>query len=80
MNMTPAVILNIQRQPGANVIRVVDSIKQLLPQIRATLPNAINISVLADRTLTIRASVDDAQFELMLSIFLVVMVIFLFLL
>ncbi len=79
MNTTPAIILNIQRQPGANVIAVVDRIKQLLPQLRATLPAAVDISILADRTLTIRASVKDAQFELMLSIALVVMVIFLFL-
>ncbi len=79
MNTTPAVILNIQRQPGANVIAVVDRIKQLLPQLRETLPAAVDISVLTDRTLTIRASVKDAEFELMLSIALVVMVIFLFL-
>lgn len=78
-NTTPAVILNIQRQPGANVIQVVDRIKQLLPQLRATIPANVQISVLTDRTLTIRASVEDAQFELMLSIALVIMVIFLFL-
>lgn len=76
---TPAVILNIQRQPGANVIAVVDRIKQLLPTLRATISNAIQISILTDRTLTIRASVADAQFELLLSIALVIMVIFLFL-
>lgn len=79
MNTTPAVILNIQRQPGANVIEVVERIKTLLPQLKATLPAAIDITVLADRTLTIRASVKDAQLELMLSIALVVLVIFLFL-
>ena len=79
MNTTPAVILNIQRQPGANVIAVADRVKQLLPRLRATLPAAIKVSVLTDRTLTIRASVHDAQFELLLSIALVVMVIFLFL-
>jgi multidrug efflux pump len=79
MNNTPAVILNIQRQPGANVIQVVDRIKTLLPQLRTALPAAVDVAILADRTLTIRASVADAQFELFLSIALVVMVIFLFL-
>jgi len=79
MNTTPAVILNVQRQPGANVIEVVDRVKQLLPQLRKTLPAAVDVSVLTDRTLTIRASIKDAQFELLLSIALVVMVIFLFL-
>jgi multidrug efflux pump len=79
MNRTPAVLLNIQRQPGANVIAVVDRIRQLLPQLQATLPPAIQLSILADRTQTIRASVQDAQFELLLSIALVIMVIFLFL-
>lgn len=78
-NTTPAVILNIQRQPGANVIQVVDGIKKLLPQLRATIPADVDISVLTDRTLTIRASVVDAQFELLLSIALVIMVIFIFL-
>ncbi|GJE29698.1 MdtB/MuxB family multidrug efflux RND transporter permease subunit [Methylobacterium organophilum] len=76
---TPAVILNIQRQPGANVIETVDKIKALLPQLQATMPAAIGIAVLTDRTTTIRASVKDVQFELMLAIALVVMVIFLFL-
>ncbi len=75
----PAVILNIQRQPGANVIQVVDRIKALLPSLEATLPAAVQISVLTDRTLTIRASIKDIQFELMLAIALVVMVMFLFL-
>jgi multidrug efflux pump len=79
MNSTPAVIVNIQRQPGANIISVVDSIKKLLPQLTATLPAAVQVSVLTDRTTTIRASVSDVQFELMLTVALVVMVIFLFL-
>jgi multidrug efflux pump len=79
MNDTPAVILNIQRQPGANIIAVVDRVTQLLPQLKASLPQAINVQVLTDRTTTIRASVADVQFELMLTIGLVVMVIFLFL-
>ena len=79
MNRVPAVILNIQRQPGANVIEVVNRIKRLLPQLQASLPPAVQVSVLTDRTVTIRASVDDVQFELLLAIALVVMVIFLFL-
>src|SRR5882724_8378562 len=79
MNDVPAVILNIQRQPGANVIAVVDRIKQLLPQLQASLPSAVQVAVLTDRTVTIRGSVEDVQFELMLSVALVVMVIFLFL-
>jgi len=78
-NRTPAIILNIQRQPGANVIQVVDRIKQILPQLTAALPGAIDVLVLTDRTTTIRASVADVRFELMLSIALVVLVIFLFL-
>jgi multidrug efflux pump len=73
------VILNIQRQPGANVIAVVDRIKQLLPQLQASLPSAVQMTVLTDRTATIRGSVADVQFELMLSVALVVLVIFLFL-
>ncbi len=77
MNTTPAVIINIQRQPGANIIAVVDRIKKLLPQLQASLPGAVKVSVLTDRTETIRASVQDVQFELMLTIALVVMVIFL---
>ena len=76
---TPAVILNIQRQPGANVIDTVDRIKRLLPQLQATMPASVAIATLTDRTVTIRASVHDVQFELMLAIALVVMVIFLFL-
>ena len=79
MNSTPAVILNIQRQPGANIISVVDRIQKLLPQLKASLPSSIQVSILTDRTTTIRASVEDVQFELMLTVALVVMVIFLFL-
>ncbi len=79
MNRTPAVILNIQRQPGANIIGVVDRITKLLPQLRIAMPAAINVTVLTDRTITIRSSVKDVQFELLLTIALVVMVIFLFL-
>ncbi len=79
MNSTPAVIVNIQRQPGANIISVVDRVKTLLPQLRASMPAAVNLQVLTDRTTTIRASVEDVQFELILTIALVVMVIFLFL-
>jgi multidrug efflux pump len=79
MNALPAVILNIQRQPGANIISVVDRIQGLLPQLKASLPASIEVSVLTDRTTTIRASVEDVQFELMLTVALVVMVIFLFL-
>jgi len=79
MNNVPAVIVNIQRQPGANVIEVVDRIKKLLPQLQGALPEAVQLSVLTDRTTTIRASVRDVQFTLLLSVALVVMVIFLFL-
>jgi multidrug efflux pump len=79
MNTTPAVIMNIQRQPGSNVLEVADRIKNLLPQLRTTLPSAIDVVVLTDRTITIRASVKAVQIELLLSVALVVMVIFLFL-
>src|ERR1700742_988568 len=79
MNETPAIIMNIQRQPGANVIAVVQSIKELLPQLQASLPSAIDLNVLTDRTITIRASVADVEFELTLAIVLVVLVIFVFL-
>jgi multidrug efflux pump len=79
MNTKPAVILNIQRQPGTNIIGVADSIKALLPRLQASLPSAIQVTILTDRTVTIRASVKDVQFELMLTIALVVMVMFLFL-
>ncbi len=78
-NTTPAVIMNIQRQPGANIIQVVDRIHALLPQLEAALPAAVKVDVLADRTETIRASVSDVKFELLLTIALVVMVIYLFL-
>jgi multidrug efflux pump len=79
MNDVPAVIVNIQRQPGSNVIQVVDRIKRLLPQLQSALPPAVHVSVLTDRTITIRGSVDDVRFELMLAVALVVLVIFLFL-
>jgi multidrug efflux pump len=79
MNRTPAVILNIQRQPGANIIDVVDRVKKLLPQLQQSLPASINIAILTDRTATIRASVRDVEFELGLTVALVVMVMFLFL-
>src|SRR5881409_2001478 len=79
MNNVPAVIVNIQRQPGANIIQVVDRIEKLLPQLTTALPSAVQVTVLTDRTTTIRASVSDVQFELMLTVALVVMVLFLFL-
>ncbi|VIO75070.1 MdtB/MuxB family multidrug efflux RND transporter permease subunit [Bradyrhizobium ivorense] len=79
MNETPAIILNIQRQPGANVISVVEGIKALLPQLQATLPAAIDLNILTDRTVTIRASVRDVEYELSLAVILVVLVIFVFL-
>lgn len=78
-NALPGVILNIQRQPGANVIETVDRIKALLPQLQGTLPAAVDVQVLTDRTVTIRASVKDTQIELLLAIGLVVAVIFVFL-
>ncbi len=78
-NEQAAVILNIQRQPGANIISVADRVKKLLPQLQAALPSSVRVTALADRTTTIRASVADVQFELMLTVALVVMVIFLFL-
>ncbi len=77
--LSPGVVLNIQRQPGANVIEVVDRIKKLLPALQASLPNAVKVELLTDRTVTIRASVEDVQFELLLAVALVVMVIFVFL-
>jgi multidrug efflux pump len=79
MNTVPAVILNIQRQPGANIIAVADRVKAILPQLQSLLPSSVKVVVLTDRTTTIRASVKDVEFELMLTIALVVMVIFLFL-
>ena len=79
MGRQPAVIVNIQRQPGANIIAVVDRIKKLLPALQSALPASIQVKVLTDRTVTIRASVLDVEYELMLTIALVVMVIFVFL-
>jgi multidrug efflux pump len=79
MNSTPALILNVQRQPGANVISVVDAIKSLLPELKESLPAGVEVNVLTDRTNTIRSSVGDVEFELVLAIALVVLVIFLFL-
>src|SRR5882757_5052971 len=73
MNQVPAVIVNIQRQPGANIIEVVDRVKELLPQLKTSFPSSVTISILTDRTVTIRASVEDVQFELMLTIALVVL-------
>lgn len=78
-NTTPAILINIKRQPGANVIAVADAVKQIMPQIQQSLPGSVRMEVLSDRTNTIRASVDDVQFELMLAVVLVVLVIFLFL-
>ncbi len=75
----PAVIVNIQRQPGANIISVVDRVQRILPLLRGSLPASVDVKILTDRTTTIRASVEDVQFELMLTVALVVMVIFLFL-
>jgi len=79
MNLTPAVILNVQRQPGANTISVVKSIKKLMPQLQANLPTGIHVTVLTDLTVAIEASVADVEFELLLTVALVVLVIFLFL-
>ena len=79
MNTVPAVILNIQRQPAANVIQVVDRIKVLLPKLQAALPSAVDVAVLTDRTVTIRASVRDVELELTFAVILVVLVIFIFL-
>ena len=79
MNKIPAVILNIQRQPGANTIAVVNQIQSLLPTLTATLPASVHVTTLTDLTTTIRASVKDVEFSLVLTIGLVVLVIFLFL-
>ena len=79
VNTTPAVILNIQRQPGTNIIGVVDRITKVLPVLRASLPSSVDVRVIEDRTITIRASVRDVEYELMMTVALVVMVIFLFL-
>jgi multidrug efflux pump len=78
-NREPAILLNVQRQPGANVIQVADEIKALLPTLKNSLPNSVNVQVLSDRTETIRASVEDVQFELLLAVALVIAVIFVFL-
>ena len=78
-NEKPAIIVNVQRQPGANVIEAVDAVKKLLPQLQASLPGSVQVQLLTDRTTTIRASVEDVRFELVLAIVLVVMVIFVFL-
>ncbi|MFM0593598.1 MULTISPECIES: efflux RND transporter permease subunit [Paraburkholderia] len=78
-NSTPSIVLNIQRQPGANVIDVVDRVQKLLPQLRASLPATLKVDVLTDRTQTIRASVTDVEYELAVAVALVVMVIFIFL-
>jgi multidrug efflux pump len=79
MGVEPAVIVNIQRQPGANLIQVVDRVKTLLPALQATLPGSVKVAILSDRTTTIRASVHDVQIELTMAVILVVLVIFLFL-
>jgi multidrug efflux pump len=78
-NTTPAIILNVQRQPGANIIQVVDRVQSLLPQILSSLPLAVDVNIISDRTVTIRASVADVEFELALAVVLVVVVIFVFL-
>lgn len=78
MDETPAVLVNIQRQPGANVIEVADRIKKVLPQLQSALPSSVQVTMLTDRTTSIRASVRDVQFELMLAVALVIMIIFLF--
>ncbi len=79
VDKNPAIILNIQRQPGTNIIGVVNTVQKLLPQIQASLPESVHLQVITDRTITIRASVEDVEFELALTIALVVMVIFVFL-
>jgi multidrug efflux pump len=79
MNTAPAILLNVQRQPGANVIAVVNQIRKVLPEIRSSMPANVDVTVLSDRTNTIRASVQDVEFELSLAVALVVLVIFLFL-
>lgn len=77
-NQAPAIVMNVQRQPGANIIATADSIRQMLPQLTESLPKSVKVTVLSDRTTNIRASVRDTQFELMLAIALVVMIIYLF--
>jgi multidrug efflux pump len=79
VDLTPAVLLNIQRQPGTNIIGVVDSIHRILPQLEASIPSGVRVVEVADRTITIRASVHDVEFELVLTVILVVLVIFVFL-
>src|ERR1019366_5334010 len=79
MNSTPALIMNVQRQPGANVVDVVDRIHALLPSLQAAIPAGVDVAVLTDRTTTIRASVADVEFELVLAVILVVLVIYVFL-
>jgi len=79
VNTTPAVILNIQRQPGANVIDVVESVRAILPSLQASLPSSLDVGILTDRTNTIRASIRDVEFELTLAVILVILVIFVFL-
>ncbi len=74
-----AIIVNVQRQPGANLLQVTDHVKQLLPQLRASMPQGIDVTILSDRTETVRASVEDVQFTLVLTVFLVVLVIYVFL-
>lgn len=78
-NKEQAIVMNVQRQPGANIISTADSIRQMLPQLTESLPKSVKVTVLSDRTTNIRASVDDTQFELMMAIALVVMIIYLFL-
>jgi len=78
-NETPAIILNVQRQPGANVIATVNAIKAQLPELQKALPNSVSVSVLADRTTGIRASVEHVEIELVLAVVMVVLVIFAFL-
>ena len=79
MNNTPALILNVQRQPGANVVDVVNRIHALLPQLQSALPAGVDVAILTDRTTTIRASIKDVEFEMILAVLLVVLVIYLFL-
>lgn len=79
VNHKPGIVINVQRQPGANVIAVVDHIQQMLPKLRDSLPGATQLTVLSDRTVTIRSAISDVKFELMLSVILVILVIFLFL-
>ncbi|MDI6425855.1 MdtB/MuxB family multidrug efflux RND transporter permease subunit [Cronobacter dublinensis] len=78
-NKQPAIVMNVQRQPGANIITTAETIQKLLPQLTESLPKSVQVNVLTDRTTNISASVNDTQFELMLAIALVVMIIYLFL-